>query len=79
MFEALQAEGYTMDDIAIFGDSAGAGLAISTVLNLRDRGMGMPKAVLLMSPWADLTNAGDTAHTLADEEPLLTYICHTYG
>ena len=68
--EALLAEGYTMKDIALYGDSAGGGLAISTVLNLRDRGMGMPAAVVLWSPWADITNAGDTAHTIMDADPL---------
>ena len=73
VFEALLDEGYTMDDIAIFGDSAGGGLTTSTVLNLRDRGMGMPKVVFLMAPWVDLTNEGDTAHTLADEDPSLDY------
>ena len=41
VFEALLAEGYAVDDIAIYGDSAGGGLAASTVLNLRDRGMGL--------------------------------------
>jgi hypothetical protein len=41
VFEALLDHGYSMNDIALYGDSAGGGLAISTVLNLRDRGMGM--------------------------------------
>ena len=73
VFKALLAEGYAMKDIAIYGDSAGGGLAISTVLNLRDRGMGMPAAVLLLSPWADLSDLGDTARTLKDADPILAY------
>jgi len=73
VFEALLAEGYTMDDIAMYGDSAGGGLATSTVLNLRDKGMGMPAAIVLWAPWVDLSNKGDTAHTIADEDPLLDY------
>lgn len=73
VFEALLKEGYAMKDIALYGDSAGGGLAISTVLNLRDGGMGMPAAVVLWSPWADITNAGDTAHTLRDADPTLDY------
>ncbi len=73
VFKALLAEGYTMKDIALYGDSAGGGLATSTVLNLRDRGMGMPAAVVLWSPWVDLTNAGDTANTLAYTDPMLHY------
>ena len=70
---ALMAEGYEMKEIAIYGDSAGGGLAISTALNLRDRGLGMPAALVLWSPWADITNAGDTAHTLRDADPSLDY------
>jgi len=73
VFEALLEEGYAMKDIAIYGDSAGGGLAISTVLNLRDLGMGMPAAVVLWSPWADITNQGDTAHTLQRADPTLSY------
>lgn len=73
VFQALLADGYTMQDIALYGESAGGGLAISTVLNLRDRGMGMPAAVVLRSPWADLTNEGDTAHTLKHADPMLSY------
>lgn len=71
--KALLAEGYSMDDIAIYGDSAGGGLVISTVLNLRDRELGMPAVVVLWSPWADITNAGDTPHTLEAADPTLSY------
>lgn len=73
VFRALLAEGYEMNDIALYGDSAGGGLAISTVLNLRDRGMGTPAAVVLWSPWADLSDAGDTAQTLRTQDPTLSY------
>jgi acetyl esterase/lipase len=74
VFMALLADGYRMRDIALYGESAGGGLAISTVLNLRDRGIGLPAAVVLRSPWADLTNEGDTAHTLKDADPMLSYL-----
>jgi len=73
VIKALLADGLRMKDIAIYGDSAGGGLAISTILNLRDRGMGMPAVAVLWSPWADLTNAGDSARTLKDADPTLTY------
>ncbi len=73
VFKALLAEGYAMEDIALYGDSAGGGLATSTVLNLRDLGMGMPAAVVLWAPWVDISDAGDTAHTLKGADPLLDY------
>ena len=73
VFQSLLSEEYTMEDIALYGDSAGGGLAVSTVLNLRERGMGMPAAAVLWSPWVDLTNAGDTANTLENADPTLSY------
>ena len=73
VFKALLKEGYSMNDIAIYGDSAGGGLAISTVLNLREAGMGMPAAIVLLSPWADISDAGDSAVTLKDADPTLSY------
>jgi epsilon-lactone hydrolase len=73
VFRQLLAEGYSMDRIAIYGDSAGGNLVVRTVLNLRDSGLGIPRAVVLFSPWADLTNSGDTASTLKDVDPTLSY------
>lgn len=73
VFKALNKQGYAMQDIALYGDSAGGGLATSTVLNLRDRGMGMPAAVALISPWVELSQAGDTQHTLEYTDPSLHY------
>ena len=65
-------QGYSLDDIAIYGDSAGGGLATGSVLKMRDGGMGMPAAVVLWSPWTDVTQNGDTYFTLKDADPLLT-------
>lgn len=73
VFDALLDQGFSMKDIALYGDSIGGGLTASTVLNLRDRGKGMPAAVVLMSPSADTTNAGDTMHTLENTDPSLHY------
>lgn len=69
----LVAKGTPLSRMAIFGDSAGGNLAIRAVLNLRDAGAGMPAAVLLFSPWADLSNTGDTAITLPLADPTLSY------
>ncbi len=50
----------TSDDIVFLGDSAGGGLALATLLALRDRGMPLPAAAAVMSPWTDLTCTGET-------------------
>jgi acetyl esterase/lipase len=40
---------------AIAGDSAGAGLALAAALALRQRHAAVPTALVLLSPWVDLT------------------------
>lgn len=73
VLKGLRKQGYAMNDIAIFGDSAGGGLAAGAVLKMRDDGMGMPAAVILLSPWADITETGDSYVTLKRAEPMYVY------
>jgi len=73
VFKDLLEQGYRMTEMAIIGDSAGGNLATRTVLTLRDNGLGMPAAAVLWAPWSDLTDEGDTAITLKDAEPILSY------
>ena len=70
---AIQKQGYLLKNMAIFGDSAGGALAAATVLKMRDEGMGMPAAVVLWSPWSDISETGDTYHTLRNADPVLEY------
>lgn len=72
VFKTLLKQGFTMADIAIYGDSAGGGLAMSTIHNLRDEGMGLPAAAVFMSPWSDLSLNGDTYHTIENTDPTLS-------
>ncbi|MFI4850172.1 MAG: alpha/beta hydrolase [Gimesia chilikensis] len=73
VIQTLIKEGHSLKEIAIYGESAGGGLAAGTVLKLRDKGLGMPAAVVLWSPWADITETGDTYTTLQQADPLLYY------
>lgn len=41
--------------IAFAGDSAGGGLALATALAVRDQGLPQPVALVLISPWTDLS------------------------
>src|SRR5262245_22035957 len=72
----LRKEGHKAKDIAIYGESAGGGLAAGSVLKMRDQGQEMPAAVVLWSPWADVTNRGDSAVTMRDFDPLYRYEKH---
>jgi monoterpene epsilon-lactone hydrolase len=49
--------------IAIAGDSAGGGLALGTLVALRDAGDPMPAAAVLLSPWTDLALTGESLRT----------------
>lgn len=76
VFDGLQQQGYKLKDIAIYGESAGGGLAAGSVLKMRDLGRGMPGAVVLWSAWADITNTGDSAVTLKNADPNHLYHKH---
>ena len=52
----------------MFGDSAGGGLVAGSVLKMRDEGVGIPAAIVLWSPWTDVTGEGDTYVTLKDDD-----------
>ena len=73
MIRAAGEEGHQPADIAVYGESAGGALAAAAVLKLRDEGRRLPAAVVLWSPWSDLTDTGDTYATLRDADPLLNY------
>lgn len=49
----LQDQGYTQQQLVIGGDSAGAGLALQTLITLRDEGSSLPAAAFFMSPQTD--------------------------
>lgn len=66
---ALQKEGYKLSDIALCGESAGGGLMAGSTLKMRDQNLGMPGALVLWSPWSDLTDTGDTTITLKNFDP----------
>lgn len=51
--------------VTIGGSSAGGNLAAAVTLMVRDRGLPLPAAVVLLTPEADLTEAGDTFRTNA--------------
>jgi epsilon-lactone hydrolase len=57
--------------IAIGGDSAGAGLTIALIARLRDAHEELPACAWLVSPWTDLTLSGSTLETKAAIDPII--------
>jgi monoterpene epsilon-lactone hydrolase len=70
-YEGLLQNGIASSDIVFAGESAGGGLAIATMVKARDRGLPLPAAAYVMSPYVDLTLAGETMETKRELDPLL--------
>jgi acetyl esterase/lipase len=68
-YRALLDKGYTADDIVIGGDSAGGGLTVAAMLQLRHGGVELPRAAVLLSPFLDMTASGETMQTRAEQDP----------
>jgi monoterpene epsilon-lactone hydrolase len=47
-------------NMAVFGSSAGGGLALAMVLKAKDEGLPLPAAVSAGTPWSDLNKIGDS-------------------
>lgn len=62
-FEWLLAEGYTPEDIAFVGSSAGGGIALSLSLLLKGKRSPLPAAVACICPMTDLTFHFDSIET----------------
>ena len=56
--------------LAIAGDSAGAGLALATLLKAREEGLPLPAAAVFLSPWVDMELRGESYETRAEADPL---------
>ena len=65
-------EGYSASDIVIGGDSAGGGLAVAMMINLKNLGVKLPHGAILLSPWVDLSCSGDSIAAHASVDPMLS-------
>ncbi|MFN0024409.1 MAG: alpha/beta hydrolase [Parvularculaceae bacterium] len=59
-YEWLLRKGIAPERIVIGGDSAGGGLALATLMALRERGQPAPAGAFVYSPWTDLAATGRT-------------------
>ena len=63
--------GYGARDIILAGDSAGGNLALSLTLKLKEQRRLLPRGLVLMSPWTDLTSSGKSHETKSEIDPVL--------
>jgi len=71
-YRALLDGGQNVARVAVAGESAGANLAIATLLGASRAGLPQPASAVLMSPWVDLAVTGQSATTRAALDPALT-------
>jgi epsilon-lactone hydrolase len=69
VYQQMLADGWK--NIFISGDSAGGGLSLALSLKIKELKLPMPTALMLISPWTDLTGSGDSVVRKADEDPLI--------
>lgn len=62
--------GYSSNQIVIAGDSAGGGLTLALCLYLRDNNLELPKGIITMSAWTNLTCEGESYTTNYEIDPL---------
>lgn len=69
----LLTQGFAPSQIIIAGDSAGGGLALATLIALRDAGETLPAGAVCFSPWVDLAHTGASIQSKAKADPILSF------
>lgn len=67
----LIGQGVRPERLLLSGDSAGGGLALATLVALRDAAEPMPAGAICMSPMTDLAKEGESMRTKVDLDPLV--------
>lgn len=70
-YDYLMAQGYLPQNIILAGTSAGGGLALSTLLALKQANKTLPAAAVCLSPWTDLAVTGISIKEKARKDPFI--------
>lgn len=70
-WDYLMLLGYGAREVIVAGDSAGGNLALALVLRLKNQQRLLPRGLVLMSPWTDLTSSGESFQKRAELDPVL--------
>lgn len=71
-YQWLLKQGISPKQIIVGGSSAGGGLTAAVLAKLKQNGKEQPAAAVLLSPWTDLTQSGETYITNADVDPSIS-------
>ena len=67
----LLEEGFDPSRIALGGDSAGGGLTVAALVQIRYLGLPVPAAGVCVSPWVDMEGLGESMETRAKADPMI--------
>jgi len=68
----LLEQGVAAGNVIVSGASAGGGLALALLLAAREQGLPLPAGAVVLSPWVDLTQSGETFATHAAADPVIS-------
>lgn len=71
-WEYLEQQGYQAENVIVAGDSAGGNLALVLCGVLKSAQRPLPGALVLMSPWTDMTMSGASYAERGELDPMLT-------
>ena len=72
VWDHLMYQGYGARDITVAGDSAGGNLALVLLHRLKAEGRQLPRRLVLLSPWTDMTASGAAYTQRAKQDPTIT-------
>ncbi len=70
-YQGLIESGVSAGNVGFVGDSCGGALAITAMLELRDRGVPLPALAVALGGWFDLEATGDSAHNPVGRDPFI--------
>ncbi len=71
-YQYLIESGYSAKNISLVGESAGGGLIFALCLKLKQEGLPLPRALVGISPWSDLTFGGESYKKNKKKDPTLS-------
>lgn len=71
VWDSLMHLGFGARDVIVAGDSAGGNLALCLTLRLKEQERRLPRALVLLSPWTDMTHSGKSYAGNAELDPIL--------
>lgn len=70
-WDHLMMFGYGARDVILVGDSAGGNLALALSHRLKKEGRLLPRGIVLLSPWTDMTSSGKSHRAKEGIDPVL--------